>query len=67
MLQAKESFLEYLCEVERLLGDFNCIEEIKNKKDEISKKELLVPVVGGFSAGKSTIINSLLGGGIFTN
>jgi hypothetical protein len=35
--------------------------KLSKLSDEVKKKELLVPVVGGFSAGKSTFINSFLG------
>lgn len=44
-------------------------EGLKVLSDSIKKQELLVPVIGAFSSGKSSLLNSLLGmrGGGITN
>ena len=38
-------------------------EGLKILSDSIKKQELLVPVIGAFSSGKSSLLNSLLGMG----
>lgn len=61
MLDIQKKYINYLNQV---------LEEVENTdiynsnfitlKEQIEKKELIVPVVGGFSAGKSTLINQFL-------
>ncbi len=61
MLNSQKNFVEYLEQVNALVKKA----EIDKSKDTLIKlvkeQELLVPVVGGFSAGKSTAINAFLG------
>ena len=61
MLDIQKKYINYLNQV---------LEKVENTdiynsnfitlKEQIEKKELIVPVVGGFSAGKSTLINQFL-------
>ena len=61
MLNSQRNFVEYLEQVNVLVKKA----ELDKSKDTLIKlvkeQELLVPVVGGFSAGKSTVINAFLG------
>ena len=61
MLNSQKNFVEYLEQVNVLVKKT----ELDKSKDTLIKlvkeQELLVPVVGGFSAGKSTAINAFLG------
>ena len=61
MLNSQRNFVEYLEQVNALVKKA----ELDKSKDTLIKlvkeQELLVPVVGGFSAGKSTAINAFLG------
>ena len=65
MLNSQRNFVEYLEQVNALVKKA----EIDKSKDTLIKlikeQELLVPVVGGFSAGKSTAINAFFGRGHF--
>ncbi len=62
MLQIQSDYTKYLCEVSSLIAKIKFkTTKIKELKNEIERAELLVPVVGSFSAGKSTLINSFLG------
>ena len=67
MLKNQKKYLDYLNQVEEELSNVNIdqtvinnfkIEELKNALQEV---ELLVPIIGAFSAGKSSLINSFLG------
>lgn len=61
MLNIQKEYREYLKNVETLLQPINI--DVSMQKDLINSirdTELIVPVVGGFSAGKSTLINSWL-------
>ena len=66
MLNSQRNFVEYLEQVNALVKKA----EIDKSKDTLIKlikeQELLVPVVGGFSAGKSTAINAFLGENILS-
>ena len=42
------------------------ISKINFYEEKINNTELIVPVVGGFSAGKSTLINQFLGENILS-
>ena len=59
MLKTKKHYLTYISEVKNLL-DSIIDTKLSNLKEEIISSELLISVVGGFSAGKSTLINSFL-------
>lgn len=62
MTQMQRKYLNYLDDVSEVLQNTE-ISQDDNKllKWQIENAELIVPVVGGFSAGKSTIINDFLG------
>ncbi|WP_434579815.1 dynamin family protein [Sulfurimonas sp. NW15] len=61
MIQQKKTFLNYLRSIEKELdGSSISVEDTKVLENEIENCELVVPVVGGFSAGKSSLINSFL-------
>ena len=67
MLQRQKVFWDYLQGIEKKLASFsdgdNKIyepEKLSGLREKIAEQELIVPVVGGFSAGKSTLINALL-------
>ncbi|WP_456449582.1 dynamin family protein [Hydrogenimonas sp.] len=65
MLKQKVVFLDYIDEVGKLLGkNFVSMEEMERLEKRIERAELVVPVVGGFSTGKSTLVNSFLGADI---
>ena len=74
MIQTQSTFCDYLDNVKKELneagssGFFEEIEKnihsIESLKQDIAKAELIVPVVGAFSTGKSTLINSFLGSGL---
>lgn len=65
----KQNFLSYLSAVERVLKNSEAtglelnidLKPIKALEASIRSKELLVPVVGAFSAGKSSLLNAILG------
>jgi len=62
MLQIQKEYIDYIGNIEVLLKNTNIdINDLDSLKKEIDAMELIVPVVGGFSAGKSTLINSFLG------
>lgn len=60
MLEKQECYIDYLEQVKNTLNDTSIKfdGEIEQKVKDV---ELIVPVVGGFSAGKSTMINQFLG------
>ena len=66
MLKSQKEYLGYLQELETKLGTIELSEavrdsfSIENLKKSIEDIELLIPVVGSFSAGKSALINSFL-------
>lgn len=61
MLATQKSFLEYLEQVDTLAQKARIEKSKANLIASIKDRELLVPVVGGFSAGKSTALNAFLG------
>ena len=68
MLQTQQKFLNYLHEAQVELGKVNSVGDLQKNiqaieplKQDIAEAELIVPVVGAFSAGKSALINSFLG------
>ena len=74
MIRTQSTFCNYLDDVKTELdkagssGFFEEIEKnihsIESLNQDIAEAELIVPVVGAFSAGKSTLINSFLGSGL---
>lgn len=61
MLNSQKNFVEYLEQVDTLVKEAQLDKSKANFIKSIKEQELLVPVVGGFSAGKSTAINAFLG------
>ena len=61
MLATQKEFLEYLEQVDTLAQKAKIEKSKANLIASIKERELLVPVVGGFSAGKSTALNAFLG------
>lgn len=61
MLATQKSFIEYLEQVDALAQKAKIKKSKASLIASIKDRELLVPVVGGFSAGKSTALNAFLG------
>lgn len=62
MTQTQRKYLDYLSDVKEVLQNTEISQDDNDLlKWQIENAELIVPVVGGFSAGKSTIINDFLG------
>ena len=62
MITTQQKFLDYLDSVKNELKPTNFdTEAFENLCKSIAETELIVPVVGNFSAGKSSLLNSLLG------
>lgn len=61
MLNTQKNFVEYLKQVNALVKEAGLDKSKDTLIKSIQERELLVPVVGGFSAGKSTAINAFLG------
>jgi len=67
MIRTQKNYSDYLTKVEHLLEKIERDTSTQKRlREEIVTKELIVPVVGGFSAGKSTLINSFLGSDILS-
>ncbi|WP_323587478.1 dynamin family protein [Aliarcobacter butzleri] len=67
MIQTQKKYSDYLQEVKNILKDTNVeISKINFYEEKINNTELIVPVVGGFSAGKSTLINQFIGENILS-
>lgn len=61
-MKAKKDFLEYINEVKNIITPLEIPDNgLSDIQSQIEHAELIAPVVGGFSAGKSTLINSFLG------
>lgn len=63
-MKIKQQFSDYLQKVKQTLSSLelnNELDKASNVSQKIQQGELIVPVVGGFSSGKSTLINSFLG------
>ncbi|WP_456325149.1 dynamin family protein [Desulfonauticus submarinus] len=67
MLKTQEKYMDYLDTLQLQLKEGGISEEqvatlqISSLKDAIAETEMLVPVVGAFSSGKSSLLNSFLG------
>lgn len=60
-MQTKQHFLDYISQVKPILQNVSLgIEDLTHIEQNIAQAELIIPVVGGFSAGKSTLINAFL-------
>ena len=74
MRKAQQNFLNYLGAVEHViqnslppeLQSSIDLQPVKQLEASIRGKELLVPVVGAFSAGKSALLNAVLGKGVLS-
>ena len=61
-MKIQSTYLNYLNGVEELVKKIPLSsEELVQLKADISRTELLVPVIGAFSAGKSSLLNTFLG------
>lgn len=57
----KNLYLNYLSNVRNILKESDIlVKEIKKSEEVIKSYELIIPIIGSFSAGKSTLINSFL-------
>ena len=67
MLKIQNQYIDYISTVENEITKTNLIDSIVHRfhfKDSIraiKETELLIPVIGAFSAGKSSLLNSFLG------
>ncbi len=67
MLKIQNQYLDYLSAVEEEVSKTNLVDSVidrfnfKESIKAISETELLIPVIGAFSAGKSSLLNSFLG------
>lgn len=62
MLKTQNTYLHYLESIERLIADTPLpVDELRQLKEDVRHTELLVPVVGAYSAGKSSLINAFIG------
>lgn len=67
MLSVQTRFLDYLKEVENEINkisfskDINKAFDLLSLSETIKDAELIVPIIGAFSAGKSSLLNSFLG------
>ncbi len=61
MIKIQDAYIEYLSKIEDEIKQTNInAANLVSLNNKIKKTELLIPVVGGFSSGKSTLINSFL-------
>lgn len=67
MLNIQNKYLSYLSNIKKEITKTRLSKEIINnfsfeiKKEHIENTELLVPIIGAFSAGKSSLLNTFLG------
>ncbi len=61
MLQTQQNFVDYLGQLDSLAKKARLDKDKAKLIASIKGRELLVPVVGGFSAGKSSALNDFLG------
>ena len=58
-MNSKQQFLDYIGEVKNIISPLEISDnKLSEIQGNITDAELIVPVVGGFSAGKSTLLNS---------
>lgn len=64
-MNTQAKFLDYIKNVQSIITPLGISDnKLSQIAQNIKQAELIVPVVGGFSAGKSTLINSFLGNDI---
>lgn len=62
MLKIQDTYLQYLHAVEELIEETPLqADEVQRMKNDVEYTELLIPVIGAFSAGKSSLLNTFLG------
>ncbi|MCQ4246060.1 hypothetical protein CXK93_06990 [Stutzerimonas decontaminans] len=62
MLKTQNIYLNYLEAIERLIVETPLsVDELGQLKEDVRHTELLIPVIGAFSAGKSSLINAFIG------
>ncbi|MDY2763752.1 dynamin family protein [Campylobacter sp.] len=65
MLRRKQEYIEYTQDAKNIANSEECLQahssKLESLEDSIKAQELLVPVIGGFSAGKSSLLNNFLG------
>ena len=72
MTKTQQNYLSFLAAVERVLqqtktdlpilsaGSDRVLPELERMQSTIRQRELLIPVVGAFSAGKSSLLNAIV-------
>lgn len=61
-MRIQAQFLDYIQSASQIIAPLNLdTSQLSAMRSRIETTELIVPVVGGFSTGKSTLINSFLG------
>lgn len=64
MLSKQQNYLDFTKDIKNIVAVTECLESFKTNLDKlelnIKNQELLVPIIGGFSSGKSSLINSFL-------
>lgn len=60
MREVKQSYLDYFDKLSKILINID-LKNNENLINSIINNEFIVPIVGGFSAGKSTLLNNFLG------
>ncbi|TDJ81827.1 dynamin family protein [Campylobacter volucris] len=64
MLEQQTKYIEFLDELEQNIKKINTLDsesfKLANLKEAITNVELLIPIIGAFSAGKSSLLNSFL-------
>ncbi|MEJ7138855.1 dynamin family protein [Amphibiibacter pelophylacis] len=67
MLKTKKTYLEYLELIPPLFAKTLIqLDDVARLKNDIEHTELLVPVIGAYSAGKSSLLNAFLGAEILS-
>lgn len=62
MEQKQKVFIECLKEFQRISKTLaqNAAKSAKELEEQVQKQEFIVPIIGGFSSGKSSFLNSFL-------
>lgn len=66
MLQTQQNFVDYLGQLDSLAQKARLDKDKSKLIASLKERELLIPVVGGFSAGKSSALNDFLGENILS-
>lgn len=62
MISVQKNYESYLNQASSILTPIGIdSSELSSLSDELASIEMLIPIIGGFSAGKSTMINNFLG------